>query len=234
MTLIAGFLSLWSQILADLAQLGSAGALLAFATVIILDVALAGDNAIVIGALAARLSPPDRRRVIALGTLAALVLRLMFAIAILYGLDQFKHYGLVFGGGLLLLWVAWKMFRELDPRGAGAEAGATPAIVGASGFARAVWAIALADVSMSLDNVLAVAGAAKDHPGILLIGLTLSVVLMGFASNALAAWIERYRWIGWFGLAVVVAVAVRMMIEGWHDMAPLLGSMTGATIGGTR
>lgn len=215
---------LWERIVSDLGDLGSAGALLSFLTVIVLDVALAGDNAIVIGALAARLPVGQRRRVIALGTLAALILRLVFAVAILYGLDRFKHYGLVFGGGLLLLWVAWKMYREIRA-GNASEGLAEPALVTAS-FASAVWSVALADVSMSLDNVLAVAGAAKDHPGILIIGLTLSVVLMGFASHAIAAWIERYRWLAWIGLAVILAVAVRMIVEGWSDMAPMLTTVT--------
>ena len=218
---------LWDRILADFGSIGTPGALVAFATVVLLDVALAGDNAIVVGALAAGLPAPQRRKVIAIGIVAALVLRILFAVAILYGLESFKSYGLVLAGGLLLLWVAWKMGRELRRD---ARAGGSPEIEGdehsgidpARSFASAAWSIALADVSMSLDNVLGVAGAARAHPGILVLGLILSVALMGVAANFIAKYIERYRWLAWLGLAVILYVAGTMIWEGWHDVGPHL------------
>ena len=218
---------LWHHIVSDFANIASASALTAFATVVLLDVALAGDNAIIVGALAAGLPADQRRRVIFIGILAALVLRILFAVAVLYGLESFKAYGLVLGGGLLLLWVAWKMLRELRP---GGEAGGSAEVRGdersgirpAKSFLAAAWAVAVADVSMSLDNVLAVAGAAREHPGIMVIGLVLSVGLMGIAANIIARYIERYRWIAWIGLAIILYVAGKMILEGWHDVAPLV------------
>jgi YjbE family integral membrane protein len=198
------------------------GAMTAFIEIILIDLVLAGDNAIVVGALAAGLPEADRKRVILIGVAAALVLRIVFALTVsqLLGIT-----GLVLAGGLLLLWVAWRMWRELrhtqanngSPEIAGDEhSGLLPA----KSFASAAWGVALADVSMSLDNVLAVAGAARDHPTILVIGLILSVLLMGIASNYIAKYIERYRWIAWVGLAVIVYVAGKMIWDGWHDVHP--------------
>jgi YjbE family integral membrane protein len=223
---------LWQHIVSDLANIASVSALTAFATVVLLDVALAGDNAIIVGALAAGLPADQRKKVIAIGILAALILRIVFAVAVLYGLESFKSYGLVFGGGLLLLWVAWKMYRELQPR---SVAGGSAEIDGdehsgirpAKSFLSAAWAVAIADVSMSLDNVLAVAGAAREHPGIMVIGLVLSVALMGIAANVIAKYIERFRWIAWIGLIIIVYVAGKMILEGWHDMQPMIGAVTG-------
>lgn len=223
---------LWSHIVSDLQNIGTPSALKAFATVVLLDVALAGDNAIIVGALAAGLPAEQRKRVIAIGIMAALVLRIVFAVAVLYGLERFKEYGLVLGGGLLLLWVAWKMYRELRPRGA---SGGSPEVDGdefsgitpVKSFAAAAWAVAVADVSMSLDNVLAVAGAAREHPGIMVIGLVLSVLLMGIAANLIARYIERYRWIAWFGLVIIVYVAGKMIVDGWADFAPTAARLLG-------
>jgi len=216
---------LWNQILADFAQIGSWSALTAFATVVLLDIALAGDNAIIVGALAAGLPVEQRRRVILVGITAALVLRVIFAVALLYGLGRFKEYGLVFGGGLLLLWVAWKMYRELRPAPHTGESDQALRMPPPKSFASAAWAVAVADVSMSLDNVLAVAGAAKEHPGIMVIGLILSVALMGAAADVIARYIERYRWIAWLGLVIILYVAGRMIFDGWHDMAPTIARM---------
>ena len=214
---------LWQHILNDFANIGTWSALVAFGTVVLLDVALAGDNAVVVGALAAGLPAAQRKQVIAIGILAALILRIVFAIAVLYGLESFKHYGLVFGGGLLLLWVAWKMYRELQPHGGAHDelSGIRPP----KSFLSAAWAVALADVSMSLDNVLAVAGAARAHPGIMVIGLILSVALMGVAANVIAKYIERYRWIAWFGLVIIIYVAGRMIYEGWFDVQPMMSAL---------
>ncbi|MGI8931219.1 MAG: YjbE family putative metal transport protein [Sphingomicrobium sp.] len=218
---------LWQQIVHDFANIGSPSALTAFMTVVLLDIALAGDNAIIVGALAAGLPSDQRKKVIFIGILAALVLRIIFAVAVLYGLESLKEYGLVFAGGILLLWVAWKMYREMQAHG---PAGGSPEVDGdeysgirpAKSFAGAAWAVAIADVSMSLDNVLAVAGAAREHPGIMVIGLVLSVALMGIAANIIAKYIERYRWIAWVGLVVIVYVAGKMIWEGWHDLAPMM------------
>jgi YjbE family integral membrane protein len=223
---------LWSHIVSDFANIGTPSALTAFATVVLLDIALAGDNAIIVGALAAGLPAEQRKKVIAIGILAALLLRIVFAVAVLYGLESFKQYGLVLGGGLLLLWVAWKMYRELQPRGAPGGSDEVSGdehsgIAPAKSFAAAAWAVAVADVSMSLDNVLAVAGAAREHPGIMVIGLILSVALMGIAANIIARYIERFRWIAWLGLVVIVYVAGKMIYEGWHDVAPVANQLMG-------
>ncbi len=184
-----------------------------------IDIMLAGDNAIIVGALAAGLPADQRRKVILIGIIAALVLRIVFALVVT---QLMQVVGLVFAGGLLLLWVSWKMYREL---GHGAHGGGSPEMEGdehsgvrpAKSFASAAWAVAVADVSMSLDNVLAVAGAAREHPGILVIGLILSVALMGIAANVLAKYIERYRWIAWVGLVVILWVAGNMIYDGIID-----------------
>ena len=215
-------LDLWNHIVADFANIGSPSALAAFGQVLMIDIMLAGDNAIVVGALAAGLPPEQRRKVILIGIIAALVLRIVFAVSVSL---LMSIVGLVFAGGLLLLWVSWRMYREL--RHAGMAAGEDPTehdgIPQTKTFIGAAWAVALADVSMSLDNVLAVAGAAREHPGILVIGLLLSVALMGLAANFIARYIERYRWIAYVGLVVILYVAVKMMWDGGHELLPLLG-----------
>ena len=208
----------------DLTALMTPEAVTAFFEILMIDIVLAGDNAIVVGALAAGLPSEQRKKVILIGVLAALVLRVIFALLVS---QLLQIVGLILAGGLLLLWVAFKMWRELrhsaanpgSPEVAGDErSGVKPA----RSFASAAWGVALADVSMSLDNVLAVAGAAKDHPWVLVFGLVLSVVLMGVAANFIAKYIERYRWIAYIGLAVIVWVAGKMIWEGFHDVAPLL------------
>lgn len=218
-------LEIWQHIVNDFSNIGSPAALSAFGQVLLIDLVLAGDNAIVVGALAAGLPADQRRKVILIGIIAALVLRIAFALVVSWLLGII---GLIFAGGLLLLWVAWKMYRELHP----AEANpGSPEVAGdensgirpTKSFAAAAWAVAVADVSMSLDNVLAVAGAAREHPGILVIGLILSVALMGVAANILAKYIERYRWIAYIGLAVIVYVACKMIYEGIVD--PNIGLM---------
>ncbi len=217
---------IWNAIVTDFSNLGSASAWVAFGQVLMIDIMLAGDNAIVVGALAAGLPPDQRKKVILIGIIAALVLRVIFALLVT---QLMQIVGLVFAGGLLLLWVSWKMYRELGHSG---ESHGSPEIAGdehaglrpAKSFASAAWAVAVADVSMSLDNVLAVAGAARDHPGILVIGLLLSVALMGIAANILARYIERYRWIAWVGLLVILWVAGNMIYEGFVD--PEVGMRT--------
>ncbi|KQM66645.1 MULTISPECIES: YjbE family putative metal transport protein [unclassified Sphingomonas] len=209
---------LWNQIVADFANIGSPSALAAFGQVVLIDVMLAADNAIVVGALAAGLPADMRRKVILIGVGAALLLRVIFALLVT---QLLQVTGLVFAGGLLLVWVAGKMWRELRGGDDGEDAVVQ---VAPRSFASAAWAVAIADVSMSLDNVLAVAGAARDHPGILAIGLILSVALMGVAANVLARVIERYRWVAYVGLAVILYVACRMIVEGLTD--PSRGVLT--------
>jgi YjbE family integral membrane protein len=219
-------LELWNHIVADFSNIGSPAALAAFGQVLMIDILLAGDNAIVVGALAAGLPADQRRKVILIGIVAALVLRIAFALVVT---QLMQVVGLIFAGGLLLLWVSWKMYRELQPAGA---SGGSPEIEGdehsgvrpAKSFAAAAWAVAVADVSMSLDNVLAVAGAARDHPGILIVGLILSVALMGLAANFIAKYIERYRWIAYIGLIVILYVAGKMIYDGFVD--PSVGVAT--------
>jgi YjbE family integral membrane protein len=208
----------------DLANLLSPSAFAALLEILAIDIVLAGDNAIVVGALAAGLPADQRRKVIMVGVVAALVLRIAFALVVT---QLLQIVGLVLAGGLLLLWVAWKMWRELRHKDespgsdevAGDEHSGTRA---AKTFASAAWGVALADVSMSLDNVLAVAGAARDHPWVLVFGLILSVILMGVAANFIARYIERYRWIAWVGLIVILWVALKMIWEGWHHVAPVI------------
>ena len=219
-------LELWNHIVADFSNIGSPSALAAFGQVLMIDVLLAGDNAIVVGALAAGLPADQRRKVIMIGIIAALVLRIAFALVVT---QLMQIVGLIFAGGLLLLWVSWKMYRELQPAGGSPgspeiEGDENSGVKPAKSFAAAAWAVAVADVSMSLDNVLAVAGAAREHPGILIVGLILSVALMGIAANFIAKYIERYRWIAYIGLIVILYVAGKMIYDGFVD--PSVGVAT--------
>jgi YjbE family integral membrane protein len=197
-------------------------AIAALVEILMIDIVLAGDNAIVVGALAAGLPADQRKKVIMIGVLAALVLRIAFALVVS---QLLQIVGLVFAGGILLLWVAWKMYREIRHKD---ESAGSDEIAGdehsglrpAKTFASAVWGVALADVSMSLDNVLAVAGAAREHPYVLVFGLVLSVLLMGAAANIIARYIDRYRWIAWVGLLVILWVATKMIFDGARNIAP--------------
>lgn len=207
----------------DFAEILTPAGLNALFQVLMIDLVLAGDNAIVVGSLAAGLSERDRKRVIMVGIGAALVLRIMFA---LVASRLVEITGLLIAGGLLLLWVAYKFWRELrhrpddQPGDAIDEAVAKPP----KSFAAAAWSVALADVSMSLDNVLGVVGAAREHPTVLVIGLVMSVALMGLAASFIARVIDRYRWIAYIGLVVILYVAVKMIYEGWHaDAGKILG-----------
>src|SRR3982750_1164980 len=198
------------------------GAVTALIEILLIDIVLAGDNAIVVGALAAGLPAVQRRKVILIGVLAALVLRIGFALLVT---QLLQVVGLVLAGGVLLLWVAWRMYRELRHKD---ESKGSDEVVGdehsglkpAKSFASAAWGVALADVSMSLDNVLAVAGAAREHPYVLVFGLILSVLLMGAAANIIARYIDRYRWIAWVGLLVILWVATKMIFDGARNVAP--------------
>ena len=223
---LGGPADMWAAIVNDFSNIGQPAAFAAFIQVLMIDLVLAGDNAIVVGALAAGLPPEQRKKVILIGVIAALVLRVAFALVVT---QLMQIVGLILAGGLLLLWVSWKMWRELH-HGNGESAGSDEiqgdehsGLRPAKSFAAAAWAVAVADVSMSLDNVLAVAGAAREHPGILIVGLIFAVGLMGLAANIIAKYIERFRWIAYVGLAVILYVAGKMIWEGWTDVAPLFG-----------
>jgi YjbE family integral membrane protein len=208
----------------DIASLITPEALAAFVEILLIDIVLAGDNAIVVGALAAGLPTEQRKKVIMIGVLAALVLRIAFALVVT---QLLQVVGLVLAGGLLLLWVAWRMFRELGHKTESAgseeiEGDEHSGLRAAKSFTAAAWGVAVADVSMSLDNVLAVAGAAREHPWVLVFGLILSVILMGVAANIIAKYIERYRWIAWVGLLVILWVAGKMIYEGAGHVAPVI------------
>ena len=174
-----------------------------------IDVVLAGDNAVVVGMAVAGLPAAQKRRAIIGGIGGAAVIRIGMA---LVALQLLAIVGLMFAGGALLLWVCWRMYRELHPRDRHAGA-ATPKSLGA-----AMLQILLADLSMSLDNVLAVAGAARGHIGVLVIGLAVSVVLMAVAATLIARLLERYRWIAWVGLLIVLFVACKLIWEGGTDI----------------
>ena len=205
------------------------GFLTSFLQVIMIDLVLAGDNAVVIGLAAAGLPKELRRKAILIGIAAATVMRIGFA---LIATQLLSITGLLLAGGLLLLWVCWKMYQELRAGHDVEEAAAVEALsehdIDASGtiaggaprktLRQAVTQIIIADVSMSLVNVRAVAGAAREHPTVLVFGLALSVVLMGVAASFIARLLSRFRWIAWVGLAIILYVALHMIWEGWHDV----------------
>jgi YjbE family integral membrane protein len=206
-------------------------ALWALGQVIMIDLVLAGDNAVVIGLAAAGLPRDQRNKAILVGILAATVLRIVFA-ALATQLMQLL--GLILIGGILLLWVCWKMWRELregeseqhgveaitgDDRDAANPLGTAPP---RKTFLQAAGQIIVADVSMSLDNVLAVAGAAREHPGVLIIGLALSVALMGLAASFIARLLNTYRWIAYIGLAIILYVALHMIWRGFLEIYPVV------------
>lgn len=203
----------------DLFGLLSQEALVALLQVIMIDLVLAGDNAVVIGLAAAGLPPAQRPRAILVGIGAATLLRVVFAI---FAIQLLSIVGLLLAGGILLLWVSWKMWRELRERRSRKRAGEAAAEAEAAApsktFAQAAWQIVMADVSMSLDNVLAVAGAARDHIGALIFGLGLSILLMGVAASFIARLLNRHRWIAYVGLAIILYVALDMIWRGWLEI----------------
>jgi len=195
--------------------------LIALATVVLIDLVLAGDNAIVVGMAAAGLPPDMRRKAIIIGIGAAAALRIMFAF---FATKLLGVIGLTLAGGILLLWVCWKLWREirsghhLETEEAHAALEDTPAATGTKTLGQALSQIVIADVSMSLDNVLAVAGTARDHTWVLIVGLVLSVALMGVAANFVARIMKRAPWIAYVGLLVIAWVAARMIFDGGLEM----------------
>jgi YjbE family integral membrane protein len=216
---------------ARMLELISSQSLTTLFQVVMIDLVLAGDNAIVIGLAAAGLPEGQRKKAILIGILAATALRIGFA-SITVQLLQII--GLLLAGGILLLWVCWKMWRELhashhhEPKmqslSAASAIDASAAARHQKTLGQAVWQITLADVSMSLDNVLAVAGAAREHPMILIFGLTLSIALMGLAANFIARLLEKHRWIAYVGLAIILYVALDMCYRGMLEVWPHLNA----------
>lgn len=218
-------------------EIFTAAGFYALLQVIMIDLVLAGDNAIVIGLAAAGLPKEQRTKAILVGIFAATVLRIFFA---LVTTQLLAIVGLLLAGGVLLLWVCWKMWRELRS-GHGDDLRADEALTGqdlnadgtvAGGgptktFKQAAWQIVIADVSMSLDNVLAVAGAAREHPTVLVIGLVLSIALMGLAASFIARLLHKHRWIAYVGLAIILYVALDMIWRGWHEVQPMVLSALG-------
>jgi YjbE family integral membrane protein len=212
-----------------MSELFSPEALTALLQVIMIDLVLAGDNAIVIGLAAAGLPREQRNKAILIGIIAATLLRIGFAAVTT---QLLAIVGLLLAGGLLLLWVCWKMWHELRTSHAeevNAEEALADFDINADGtvsgrptktFAQAAWQIVVADVSMSLDNVLAVAGAARDHPTVLIIGLALSIALMGLAATFIARLLNKHRWIAYVGLAVILYVALEMIYRGALEVWP--------------
>ena len=195
--------------------------LTALLQVVLIDVVLAGDNAIVVGLAASRVAPALRARVIFWGIAGAVVLRILFAAVTV---QLLAIVGLTLAGGILLLWVCWKMYREIThepaPSAAGAQvvSNADEQTAGTVGFWGALTQIIIADVSMSLDNVLAVAGAAKGELWILVVGLTVAIVFMALLSAYIAGLLARYPWISWIGLLIIVYVALEMIWTGTHQI----------------
>jgi YjbE family integral membrane protein len=208
----------------------SPSALTALFQVLMIDLVLAGDNAVAVGLAAGGLPQEQRKKAILWGLAAAVVIRIGFA---LITTQLLGIIGLLLAGGLLLLWVCWKMWRELRHQAQAEEVAAgaamdndpstTPNVKPAKSFKDAFLQILIADISMSLDNVLAVAGAAREHPAILVFGLIMSIALMGVAASWIAKLLHRYRWIGYVGLLIVLYVALHMMWEGHQQVVADLG-----------
>ncbi len=203
----------------DFAAVFTTAGLAKLVQIVLADLTMAGDNVVIMGTIAAGLPARDRKRVLLLGIAIALVFLIGFA---LIATQLLKVVGLLFAGGLLLLWVAYNMYRELRPhrRQTARDGSSTPATKhppATKSFLQAAIQITLADLSMSLDNVLVVAAIARDNPAVLFIGLTLSVLLMGLAANFMARLVQRYPVIAWLGLLVILGVALNMVWQGLMD-----------------
>ena len=192
--------------------------------IILADLSMAGDNVVIMGTLASGLPEKDRRRVLLFGVSMALIFLIGFA---LIATQLLKITGLLLAGGLLLLWVAYNMYKELRPsKIVIADDPETASVEGPTAtktFLQAAIQITIADLSMSLDNVLVVAAIAKNNPAVLFIGLTCSVLIMGLGANLVAKLVQQYHWIAWIGLFIILYVALGMVWEGWHQVAPLVG-----------
>jgi YjbE family integral membrane protein len=207
----------------NFADIFTAAGLVTLGQVILIDLTMAGDNVVIIGTLTSGLPAAERKRVILFGVGMALVFLVGFA---LIATQLLQITGLLVAGGLLLLWVAYNMYRELQPGSAvtldDPDTAAVEGPLRTKSFLRAAIQVTLADLSMSLDNVLAVAAAAREHPAVLFIGLALSVTLMGLAANLVARLVQRFKWIAWIGLLLILYVALSMIWDGAHQVGPFL------------
>lgn len=199
-----------------------------FASIVLADIVLSGDNALIISMAASSLSPEMRRKAILYGLVVAAVLRIIFAVFATYLLAV---PGLLFAGGLLLIWVCWRLYREIQDSTARHAAESQAQVSTGSGYAgpprrtmtQALISITVADVSMSIDNVLAVAAIARDNTALLVFGLVLAIVLMGLCASIMVKLLARYPWISWAGLFVLIYVSARMLYEGWPGALTLVG-----------
>lgn len=204
----------WGLPMFDLADVFTAAGLATLGQVILIDLIFSGDNAMVLGTLSAGLPAKQRKQVLALGVVMAMVCLIGFALIA----TQLLHVvGLLLAGGVLLLWVAWKLYREIGDNRAAAAGPSVGTPKPHKSFAQAAIQVAITNLSLSLDNVLAVAGAAREHPAVLLFGLALSVTLMAVAANFIARIIGKYHWIAYIGLVVILFVAGRMIYDGVID-----------------
>jgi YjbE family integral membrane protein len=210
----------------DIADVFTTAGLATLLQVILIDLTMAGDNVVIMGTIASGLPAKDRQKVIMIGVGMALIFLIAFALMATWLLHIT---GLLLAGGLLLLWVAYNMYRELRPvTVVVADDPDTVAIEGpkpTKTLLQAAIQVTLADLSMSLDNVLAVAAAAREHPTVLFFGLALSVTLMGLAANLVAKLVQKYHWIAWVGLVVILYVALNMIWEGWHQLEPVMAGL---------
>jgi YjbE family integral membrane protein len=211
----------------------TSNAVAAMIQVVMIDLVLAGDNAVVIGLAAAGLPPEQRKRAITIGILAATALRILCASI---ATQVLQVIGLSLAGGILLLWVCWKMWREIKTESQDQNRGHEMLVDYALGhdgtvagrvrrktLGQAALQIVVADVSMSLDNVLAIAGAAREHPFVLVFGLLLSITLMGVAADWISRLLQKHRWIAYVGLAIILYVASEMIYRGAHELEPVIG-----------
>ena len=198
----------------NLSDVFTTAGLLTLGQVVLIALIFSGDNAMVLGTLSAGLPPKQRKQVLALGVVMAMVCLIGFA---LIATQLLQVVGLLLAGGLLLLWVAWKLFREIRPAGGPAAGAKAAEHRKTKTFGEAALQVALTNISLSLDNVLAVAGAAREHPAVLFFGLVLSVTLMAVAANFIARIIERHAWIAYIGLVVILYVAGSMIYHGIGD-----------------
>lgn len=213
----------------DFSAIFTGSGLILLGQIIIGDLTMAGDNVLIMGTIAGRLPERDRKRVLMLGVGMALVFLVTFATI---ATQLLKITGLVFAGGLLLLWVAYNMYREIRPAPAVGpiDDPATPEIEGepaTQSFLKAAISIMIADLSMSIDNVLLVASIARENPALLFVGMTFTVLVMGLAANYVAKLLQRYHWIAWVGLVVILYVALKMIYDGWVDPEIGLGHLFG-------
>jgi len=213
----------------DFSAIFTGSGLILLGQIIIGDLTMAGDNVLIMGTIAGRLPERDRKRVLMLGVGMALVFLVTFATI---ATQLLKITGLVFAGGLLLLWVAYNMYREIRPAPAAGpiDDPATPEIEGepaTQSFVKAAISIMIADLSMSIDNVLLVASIARENPALLFVGMTFTVLVMGLAANYVAKLLQRYHWIAWVGLVVILYVALKMIYDGWVDPEIGLGHLFG-------